>query len=206
MRSSRAIAALLAAAVLAGPASGGATSLWTSRSGSLVTDIKASRAGDVLTIVIDESSVATQNATTDLKRDSNFNSAFNPPAIVNRLPSWLQRIFQNSNTSSTGTSEYKGSGEAKRTDKTTAQMTARVVRVLDNGNLLLEGRRIVVTHQESLTVVVTGQVRPQDVGADNLVRSSSIADAEIRIEGKGSISQRQQPGVFQRLFDWLGWF
>jgi flagellar L-ring protein precursor FlgH len=61
-------------------------------------------------------------------------------------------------------------------------------------------------HQETLTVVVTGQVRPQDVGADNLVRSSAIADAEIRIEGKGTISQRQQPGVFQRLFDWLGWF
>lgn len=206
MPSARALTALLIAALLALPASAGATSLWNSRSGSLVSDIKASRAGDLITIVIDESSVATQNATTDLKRDGNFNSAFSPPAIVNRLPSWLQRIFQNSNTSGTGVSEYKGSGQSNRTDKATTQMSARVVRVLDNGNLLLEGRRIVVTHQESLTVVVTGQIRPQDVGADNLVRSSSIADAEIRIEGKGSISQRQQPGVFQRLFDWLGWF
>jgi flagellar L-ring protein precursor FlgH len=108
--------------------------------------------------------------------------------------------------SGAGQSDYEGKGSTTRTDKASGVMTARVVRVEDSGNLVVEGRRLVAVHEETLTVVLSGLVRPQDVGADNIVRSSQLADAEIRIEGKGVISRRQQPGVFHRLFDWLGFF
>jgi len=51
---------------------------------------------------------------------------------------------------------------------------------------------------------VSGIIRPQDVQQDNTVRSAAIADAEVRLEGRGPISDRQPLGILQRVFDWLG--
>jgi flagellar L-ring protein precursor FlgH len=169
-----------------------------------VTDLRASRAGDLITIVIDEQSAGSKVGETKLERDSNFSTTVTPPPF--QYPHWLGRILNNLKMSGAGQSDYEGKGSTTRTDKASGVMTARVVRVEDSGNLVVEGRRLVAVHEETLTVVLSGLVRPQDVGADNIVRSSQLADAEIRIEGKGVISRRQQPGVFHRLFDWLGFF
>jgi flagellar L-ring protein FlgH len=51
---------------------------------------------------------------------------------------------------------------------------------------------------------VSGVVRSYDVGPDNTVLSSRIADGEVRIDGHGTVSDRQKPGLFQRIFDFLG--
>jgi flagellar L-ring protein precursor FlgH len=191
-------------ALAAAPAPAAAYSLWTSRSGSLVTDLRASRAGDLLTIVIDEQTSGSKSGETKLEREGAFRNEFNPPPF--NYPSWLARILFNLRASGSGTSDYEGKGRTTREDRAAGTITARVVRVEDNGVMLVEGRRLVSVHEEALTVVVSGLVRAQDIGPDNLVRSSLLGDAEIRIEGKGVISRRQQPGLFQRLFDWLGAF
>lgn len=179
-------------------------SLWTSRSGTLVGDVRAARAGDLVTIVVDEQSSGSKTADTKLARDGSFaNSLTYAPATSRK---WLNDLIDWIRISGTGTSNYKGSGSTTRNDQASAVVTARVMRVLDNGTLAIEGRRLVVVHDETLTLVVSGLVRPQDVSADNLVRSSALADGEVRIEGKGSITLRQQPGLIQRLFDWFGLF
>ena len=61
-------------------------------------------------------------------------------------------------------------------------------------------------HDETQTIVLSGLVRPQDVAADNTVRSAFVADAEVRVEGRGAISDRQRPGLSHRLFDFFGLF
>jgi flagellar L-ring protein FlgH len=196
---------LVAALTLVGTvAPAGAQSLWTARSGSLVTDIRASRAGDILTILIDEQSTGSKSADTKLNRDGSFSSSFTPPPY--EYPTWLGTILNGLRVAGAGKSDYKGSGSTSRTDRANAQIAARVMRVHDNGTLAIEGRRLVVMHGESVAIVVSGLVRPADVGADNVVRSSAIADGEFRIEGKGAISERQSPGIIQRLFDWLAIF
>ena len=194
-------AGVLLLALAAAPV--GAQSLWNARSGSLVTDIKAARAGDIVTILVDEQSTAEKKAETELNRDGEYTSSLSLPKLNAR---GLRDFLEQFETTGTGTSDYTGKGSQKRTDKATATLTARVIRVLDNGNLLLEGRRLVVVQDETQTIVVTGIVRAVDVLADNTVRSSQIADAEVRIEGKGAISLRQKPGLFQRVFDWLGFY
>jgi flagellar L-ring protein precursor FlgH len=195
-----AAAAGLALLLAGGPA--GAQSLWTSRSGSLVGDIKAGRAGDILTIVIDEQSAGSKAGETTLSRDSSFSSEFTPPPFPG-YPKWLADALFNFKVSGTGQGDYKGGGQTSRTDRATAIVSAKIMRVLDNGNMVVEGRRLVKVHDEALTLVLSGLVRPQDVGADNVIRSSQIAEAEIRIEGHGVISQRQQPGLFHRLWSWI---
>jgi len=75
---------------------------------------------------------------------------------------------------------------------------------ISNGNLLIEGRRSVAVGQETQNLVLSGIVRPQDVAPDNTVSSAFVADAEVRLDGRGIISEKQKPGFFGRLFDWLG--
>jgi flagellar L-ring protein precursor FlgH len=177
-------------------------SLWTDRSGSLVTDLKARRAGDVLTILIDEQSTAEKKAETDLKRDSSFSSQLTPPNFEH--PNFLRKFLLSLSASGTGKSDYSGDSKTNRTDRATGTLTARVVRVLDNGNLMIEGRRLVKVNDETQTLVVSGIVRPYDVAPDNTVASSRIADGEVRLEGRGTVSDRQRPGLLQRVFDFLG--
>src|SRR5262245_14240194 len=187
---------------VAGPA--GAESLWTMRSGSLVSDTRAARAGDLLTILVDEESTADKTGATKLKRDSSFSAKLSPPTFD--YPSWLNNFMRNLQMSGSGASDYEGTGTTTRSDRATAQITAKVMRVLDNGNLVIEGRRMVVVHDETQTIVLSGLVRPQDVAPDNTVRSAFVADAEVRIGGRGTISDRQRPGFFQRFFDFFGLF
>jgi flagellar L-ring protein precursor FlgH len=179
-----------------------AQSLWTDRSGSLVSDLRARRAGDILTILIDEQSSADKRAETDLNRDSSFSSTLNPPSFVK--PPELRKFLVSLAASGTGKSEYNGDSRTGRTDRATGTVTAKVTRVLDNGNLVIEGRRLVKVNEETQTLVVSGIVRQQDILPDNTIASSRIADGEVRLEGHGTLSDRQKPGVLQRIFDFLG--
>lgn len=178
-----------------------AESLWTARSGSLVIDTRASRAGDIVTIIIDEQSSGDKNAETKLGRDSSVASSGTATAVQ---PKWLKNLIENFNLTATGKSDYDGKAQTTRTDKATGQIAAKVMRVLENGHLLVEGRRLVGVQGESQVLVVSGIIRPQDIQPDNTVRSAAMADAEVRIEGKGTVSDRQKPGLFQRVFDFLG--
>jgi flagellar L-ring protein precursor FlgH len=202
-RSSRRLAAALALTV-ATVAPAGAQSLWNASAGSLLSDTRALRAGDLLTIVVDEQSSGEKTGETKLKRDSAFNGQVDMPRVT--YPKWLNDLRFSLTTSGSGSSNFDGNGTTTRTDRATAQITARVMRVLDNGNLLIEGRRIVVVHDEQQTIVLSGVVRPYDIAADNTVKSAFVADAEVRIEGRGAISDRQRPGLFQRIFDFFGLF
>jgi flagellar L-ring protein precursor FlgH len=105
-----------------------------------------------------------------------------------------------------GEAEHEGKGSIDRSDRLTAQIPARVVKVLDNGNLVIEGRRAVLVNDETQTATISGVVRPQDITGANTVLSSQIADAEVQVVGSGVLSEAQRPGILYRLLDWLRLF
>ena len=98
-------------------------------------------------------------------------------------------------------SKFAGSGSTTRKENLTATITARVIDVLANGNMLIEGRRNVLVNNEDQIIILTGTVRPRDITPDNLVNSTLIADARIAYSGKGIISDRQQPGWLMGIMD-----
>jgi flagellar L-ring protein precursor FlgH len=73
--------------------------------------------------------------------------------------------------------------------------------VLENGNLVIEGRRIVRVNEDSKTIVVTGVIRTADVRSDNTVLSEKLHNFQVAIEGEGPLSRSQQEGWLGRLFD-----
>ena len=98
-------------------------------------------------------------------------------------------------------SDFKCAGTTSRKESMTAQMSARVVSVLPNGDLVIRGSREIKVNYEKQYMLLQGIVRPSDISADNTVLSSYIADARIEYIGKGVVSDKQRPGWLSRILD-----
>ena len=181
-------------------------SLWRSRSDSafLFTDLKAYRVNDLLTIRIAETSQASREATTKTARSStlaaNFKAFFGTEQL---LKAGLGNFNPDSVLSASNQNDFDGSGKTTRKGDFTATLTARVVDVLPNGDLAIEGHREIVVNNEVQWISLTGVVRPRDIKPDNTVLSSLIADAQMEFTGVGVISAKQRPGWVTRILDYI---
>jgi flagellar L-ring protein FlgH len=182
-------------------------SLWPGESNRnmLFTDNKARYVNDIVTIVIDESSSGKNQASTNTSKDTKTNSGISAllgleTSITKANPNMGGSI----SVGGTSTNSLKGAGDTSRGGTLQARLTARVVRVLDNGNLLIEGRRQMTLNAEDEFIVITGVIRTADITAENAVLSSNIADARILYTGSGVLADKQHPGWLTRALDW-GW-
>lgn len=182
------------------------TSLWTD--GSPLTgaynDNRARRVGDVVTVVVVESSEATREASTDLKRDASVDAsvtaALGAPLNFGMGKLYGSQGFEPSIGAGTSNS-FKGAGSTTRKDQLRSRVAARVVSVLDDGNLVIEGRRQVQVNEENQYLFVRGIARPSDIAPDNTITSVALADAHILYGGKGDLSRQQEPGWLYRVVD-----
>jgi flagellar L-ring protein precursor FlgH len=98
-------------------------------------------------------------------------------------------------------SDFKGEGDTNREGNLVATITAKVVEVMPNGNLVLESRKEITINNEKQILVLTGIVRGEDISADNAVFSNRIADAQVYYVGDGVIQDKQNPGWMVRVLD-----
>ena len=179
-------------------------SIWQASSAGIIDDFKARKRGDSVTIVISEIASASKGATTGTERTSSVSAGI-PNLLgletnMTGIKNWMDLSkLVNASTES----KYAGTGSTTRTDNLSATITARVVDVLANGNLLIEGKRSVKVNNEDQFIVLEGMIRPKDITADNYVNSTLIADAKINYSGKGLISDRQRPGWLMNAIDFL---
>jgi len=179
-------------------------SIWQASSVSLTENAKARRKGDILTIVITEVASASKAAKTDTSRSSSVNAGIpnfmglEKAGIISNNLGDLSKLINASVDSKSG-----GSGSTSRQETLNATISAKVIDVLPNGNLLIEGRRNVKVNNEDQIIVIEGTVRPTDIDQTNSVNSIYVADAKINYSGKGIISDRQSPGWLMNLVDKL---
>jgi flagellar L-ring protein precursor FlgH len=204
MRRGPALLALVAV-LIATPAS--AQSLWREGSAGshLFADHRARAVNDIVTILVVEQSTQSRSATTKTSKSTSRTAAINDFPFL-ALPTRNAKAAENMKFDIAGEAEHEGKGSIDRSDRLTAQIPARVVKVLDNGNLVIEGRRAVLVNDETQTATISGVVRPQDITGANTVLSSQIADAEVQVVGSGVLSEAQRPGILYRLLDWLRLF
>jgi flagellar L-ring protein precursor FlgH len=91
-------------------------------------------------------------------------------------------------------SSFEGTGSTSRETTLQTSLTARIIDVLPNGYLVVEGMREIRVNNENQSVYLTGVVRPEDINANNTVLSSSVAQMSVRVQGKGVVSQPIKPG------------
>ncbi|HHW13015.1 MAG TPA: flagellar basal body L-ring protein FlgH [Firmicutes bacterium] len=168
-----------------------ASSLWTEESGSyFIKPRREFRVGDLLTIVISEQSQATSK--TGVNSDEGSSIVVGPGAgLLTDLLPYLKGSVSTSYDGATGTNK---AGSLK------AQLTVRIVAIDANGNLCFEGSKEIMVNRDLQRLTFSGVVRPEDVGRNNTVLSTYVAEAKIDYVGNDYATQK---GLLTRAFEWL---
>ena len=164
---------------------------------SLFTDTKAHKVGDILTVLIYEQTQATNQVQTKTEKSNDGTTKGGPGAgpLLRFLPSFSMDASSKTN--------FDGKGANLRNGSLKARISVTVVGVKGNGDLLVEGSRVVGVSGDRETVSLSGAVRQRDIRTDNTVDSYQIADAEIQYTGKGNVNTASRPGFFARLISWF---
>ena len=169
-------------------------------------DHRAKNVGDVLTVVIVEESAASLAAqqTTDKSMSFDGSASFYHPRLDSKAIAWTNYTIPAFNAQAART--YGGKGSLENKDTLSGSIAVRVIEVLPNGNLLIEGKRSVVVRNETVQFILTGTVRTEDIDKDNAVKSTQVADASISYQTSGSIADTQKKGIVPALLDWINPF
>jgi flagellar L-ring protein precursor FlgH len=167
----------------------------------LFSDSRARRVGDIVTVKVVESSTGTNTANTTAKRDSSTELTVSSLFGRTAMPVAGGLIGSEPLFATETSRDFQGDGTTTRRNTITATVAARVINVMPDGLLQIEGARETKVNNETQYLVVSGLIRSRDVSADNSVLSTQIADAQIAYYGKGVVSDRQRPGWFSRLLD-----
>jgi flagellar L-ring protein precursor FlgH len=181
-------------------------SIWSGESTNnlICSDKKARYINDIVTIIVSEIAAGGNKATTNTSRDTNTSAAITSLfGIENAIIGNNATMGGKIGLGGTSTNSMKGDGDTSRNGTLQARISARVLKVSENGNLLIEGRRQVTVNAEDQYIIISGIVRPDDIGAENTIESQYIADARILYTGNGVINDKMRPGWLTRVVDWV---
>jgi flagellar L-ring protein precursor FlgH len=193
--------AALMVALFASVCGASADSLWKAGSRSALSDKKATAVGDIVTIVVQESaSTSKQNNTKTSKSaevDASIASFLYGPAASGLLTKGGQYPALKASSKNS----FDGGGQINNSEQINARIAVRVIDVLPNQSLIVEGRRRTAFSGEKQEIVLRGVVRSDDISTMNTVLSYNVADASISIVSSGTVSDTQKKGWFTRAWD-----
>lgn len=180
-------------------------SLWAPRGQrGLLADLRASNVGDIVTVVIMESSKAGDEAATSAEKSSGVKVGI-ASLLGLRLPQ--MKSFSDATVTAENAIEgtvgnvSKGEGKTARQSTFTTYLTTRVVQILPNNNLVIQGTRQMKINNETEIATLSGIIRPEDLETNNTIASTKVAEARMEISGLGVISDKQRQGWLTRIID-----
>jgi flagellar L-ring protein precursor FlgH len=165
-------------------------------------DTRAVRTGDVVHIVIDEKADAKGNASTALSKNTTDTTGITN--LLGLVPA-IQKAHPNIDPAHlialASASDFKGDGETARAGQLSGSIAVRVKKDLPNGDLFIEGTKVVMINHEEYHLYVSGVVRPADIDETNSVASSAMADAQVEFTGRGDVADAVDRGWFKKILD-----
>jgi len=181
-----------------------ADSLWTAPTAnerSMFADRKAARVGDIVTVVVSETAATQSSQTKKTNKDGSIDAGVTsflfPGSGLGKHKGELP------STSLTGSSTFSGGGQVANSQSLTARAAVLVADVLPNGNLAVEGVRVVTFSGETQYIVLHGIIRPEDITNANTVASTNIANVRIEFITEGSLTDAQKKSWLLKLYDRL---
>ena len=172
--------------------SAAATSLYKAGSyQALTSDLRMRKVGDLITVMVYESSSATSAANTSAGRDAGVGLE-------------VQGTVKGYAAGINATNQTDGRGRTQREGKVLAQITVVIHAITDSGDLLIAGDQLLEINNERQQIKVEGRIRPQDVSDTNVVLSTRIANAKISYSGQGDLADKQRPAWWQRFLTRFG--
>ncbi len=161
----------------------------------LFSDPRAHRIGDILTIGLVENTQASKKAST--KTSKTNKNDISAPTLFGHQTTIAGNPFSFGLGSN---SAFDGDGESSQSNQLSGQITVTVAERLPNGNLIVRGEKWLTINQGQELVRIAGIVRPQDIGQDNTVPSTRVANANIGYTGRGSLADANTQGWLSRFF------
>jgi flagellar L-ring protein precursor FlgH len=168
---------------------------------NIYSDSKAHRTGDIISVILSESTQANKNAKTELKKESNtvldaLTGLNGTPVTINGQ-SLQFGINQNS--------KFKGDSKADQGNSLSGDISVHVLKVLANGNLMIRGEKWITLNNGDEYIRLTGVIRPKDINSNNTIVSTKIANARIQYAGTGSFADANEQGWLTKFFN-SGWW
>ena len=167
----------------------------TNSSNSMFEDRRAPRAsqiGDILKILVTESTSASNSSIVDTNKEATRNMS-GPGGL--KLPGF--------SLSGDASNEFKGEGTTSRSQSIQARVSVRVVDVRPNGDLVIEGSRVIEINGESEVIYINGSINPYVIPATNMIESFRVANLQVSYKGKGVLTEGARPGFLVRFVNWL---
>ena len=169
-----------------------AKSLWRDGGWNIYSDRKAHGVGDILTIIINESTTQTASKSRSNSKSGNVNLNAGT-GIFHFLAA----------ASASGSDSFSAEGSATDTNQYLGQVTVTVVEILPNGNFLIEGNQSIWQNRDEHKITLRGIIRPDDITTNNTILSSRVADATLKFDGKGPLNAKQRQGILTQIFNIL---
>jgi len=158
---------------------------------SLVSDSRAFRVGDVVTVILQETTQASKSAGTTLAKDSSVGIA---------SPGLFGKTFPKAGVDISAERGFKGDAQSTQQNALSGAITVIVQEVMPNGLLKVAGEKVLTLNQGEEFVRLRGYLRAADIDANNQVSSQRIANARIAYGAQGSLAETNQPGWLTRFF------
>ena len=181
----------------------GATSLFDEDGCDLFTSDRAAELGDLVTVVISESIAASNRASTETDKKLNTDGQLSVSGFLEWVAGLPDVISPVEDITFTPSESFEGEGRVNTAGTFTTRVTAIVVDILPNGNMIIEGTREITISEDTAELTIRGIIDPSDITADNTVTSNEIAEMEILYEGDGIIADRQHDGILSRIFNFF---
>lgn len=159
---------------------------------NMFVDRKAKAVGDIVTIVISESTTTSANKNTSNSKSGNTSLSAGV-GIFDFIKA----------ASASGSDNFQAKGTATDTNVVRGNVTVTVVEVFPNGNMVLEGTQSIWQNRDEHKITFRGVCRQDDISANNTIPSSKIADATVRFDGKGPLNAKQRQGILTQIFNFL---
>lgn len=162
----------------------------------LFNDARAHRIGDILTINLVEAMQASKKSETTTSKTDKVNVG--APQILGQS---LRIAGQSANSALNSANSFDGAGSSTQSNQLSGQLTVTVAQRLSNNNLLVKGEKWLTINQGQELIRISGIVRAQDIGQDNSVDSTRVADARITYTGRGTLNEANTQGWLAKFFN-----
>ena len=168
---------------------------------NIYSDSKAHRTGDIISVILSESTQANKNAKTELKKEND--TALDPIIGLGGIPATI-----NGNSLQFGIKQnnsFKGDSKSNQGNSLSGDISVHVLKVLPNGNLMIRGEKWLTLNNGDEYIRLTGVIRPKDINSNNTILSTKIANARIQYSGTGSFADSNEQGWLTKFFSSQWW-
>jgi flagellar L-ring protein precursor FlgH len=182
-------------------------SLYSEAQPGYLEDTRALRVGDITMVKINENAQASGGATTNLKKDTSRSAGVD--SLLGLMPA-MKKAYPNIDPAQllkmASSFDFDGEGKSERSGTLKGLIGVRVKQEMPNGDLFVEGTKVVMINHEEYHLYISGVIRPSDIEMDNSIDSSLIADARVEFTGRGDINDQNERGWLTKILDFVNPF